>query len=452
MPVQTPVNFVLAGGAGMFSSECEKLLNDAGYDPAKFGTFDDVDAEIKKAKQKVAKYRDMSPETRASTEGAKPTQDEWRLAHGFPQQLGYKPQRCNQQNPSGPAEGSPGGGGSEANVDGRTGAGGQPAGASAPGALTDREADKPQLAAREADRAASDKALAPEASARPKPDETVGEADRAGGIAADSGSKSKDPTKTQIQGKTAAECLDNFRKADLEDNKRKFQKAKDPRERGMRDKDDAAFRELAQQNKEVIMVRDSNPKAVDFMPSEDGQKPQPSAALGAAGCTGFAPKPADIKCKTLKQGDNVGLASCKPENYPNQAAYDKDRAKMESKGYKVLDDQDGVVVNDQGEAMYSDYDLHGTYDQNGNSTWYDGRQKDLSPQVADDETRLVRHGPHDEWDDRLYPSTGGKNAGPQPPVTAYTPDGEAVALSNVSDMKAFYAQNCIAWPYSNDYK
>ena len=50
------------------------------------------------------------------------------------------------------------------------------------------------------------------------------------------------------------------------------------------------------------------------------------------------------------------------------------------------------------------------------------------------------------------PSTGGKNAGPQPPVTAYTPDGEAVALSNVSDMKAFYAQNCIAWPYSSDQK
>jgi hypothetical protein len=452
MPAQTPVNFVLAGGTAMFSAECEKLISKAFGEGAKFGSFDDVDAEVKKAKQKCAAWRKLSPEERTAHPELKPNQDEWALAHGFPQQLGYKPKRCTQNDPAGAAEGAPGGSGSEANVDGRTSAGGQPPGASAPGALADREAEHPQLAARDADRAASDKALAPEASARPKPDDSIGEADRAGGVAAAGGSKSKDPTKIVIDGKTAAECLDNLRKADLEDNKRKFQKAKDPRERGMRDKDDAAFKELAKENKEIIMVRDSNPKAVDFMPNADGQKPPPSSALAAAGCNGFAPKPADVKCKTLKQGDNVGLASCKPENYPSQEAYEKDRAKMEKKGFKVLDDHDGVVLNENGEAMYSDYDLHGTYDQNGNSTWYDGREKDLSPDVADDETRLVRHGPHDAWDDRLYPSTGGKNAGPQPPVTAYTPDGEAVALSNVSDMKAFYAQNCIAWPYSNDYK
>jgi hypothetical protein len=387
----------------------------------------------------------------------------------FPQQLGYKPKRCTQNDPAGAAEGAPGGSGSEANVDGRTSAGGQPPGASAPGALADREAEHPQLAARDADRAASDKALAPEASARPKPDDSIGEADRAGGNAAASGSKSKDPAKIVIDGKTAAECLDNLRKADLEDNKRTFKKAPEAVERGMRPEDDTSFKEMAVKNKEIIMVRDSNPAATHRMPG--GDMSEPHDGLAAGGCTGFSPKPEKVKGKTLKNNTgydpkNEGLAACRPQDYtkevevdgkktkvPDPEAYQADRDKLERNGYKVLDDQDGVVVSPDGEAHYSDYDLHGTYDQQGNSTWYKGRHESMGEQLAEDQPDLIQHGPHDEWNRRQYKSWGGKNAGPQPPVTAYTPDGaDPVSLETVSDMKAFYAQNCIAWPYSSDQK
>jgi hypothetical protein len=446
----------------MISASCVKLLAEANYDPNNFGSFEAVDQEIKRAKQKVAAYRDLSPEERLANQSAKPTKDEWKLAHGEPQLLGYKPKRCTQQNPAGVAEGAAVTPGSEAEADGGATAGGGAPGASAGGALADRETEKPKLAARQGDRASSDRALAPEASARPAPDEGIGTAARAGGISPPaSGPKEKGPAKAHVEGRTASECLESLRQADFDTGKRTFPKATAPAERGMRDKDDAKFRQLAK--KEIILVRESNPAALDRMPG--GRKSTPHDGLKGGGCTKFSPKPEKVKGKTLKPGkdgkkdykdENEGLAAIRQKDYRKDdqsvdvEKYQEDRAKLERKGYKVLDDQDGVVVGPTGEAFYSDYDLHGTYDTQGKNTWYDGREEHLAPQLDEDQPDLIQHGPHDRWPRRLYHSWGGKNAGPQPPVTAYTPDGEPVALTSVADMKAFYAQNCIEWPYSSD--
>jgi hypothetical protein len=60
-PVQTPVNFLLAGAAGMFSAECEAHLAAAGYEPEDFGGFNHVQARINAARDRVNNQGSTDP-------------------------------------------------------------------------------------------------------------------------------------------------------------------------------------------------------------------------------------------------------------------------------------------------------------------------------------------------------------------------------------------------------
>jgi len=55
-PAQTPVNFLKGGAADNFSAACKAALLKAGYDPAWFGSYNHVAKQIKAAKDQCASY------------------------------------------------------------------------------------------------------------------------------------------------------------------------------------------------------------------------------------------------------------------------------------------------------------------------------------------------------------------------------------------------------------
>src|SRR6202012_4925840 len=114
--------------------------------------------------------------------------------------------------------------------------------------------------------------------------------------------------------------------------------------------------------------------------------------------------------------------------------------------------RDDVLVKD-GKVFYSDTDLNGVYDATtGNSAWPDlsspGEQQQLIGQLnkgfVDD---MVQHGPHDEWDLRNNLAEAGPNYGPQigngKSLTGYLPDGSAVNLDSLDQMRDFYNTHLI---------
>jgi len=212
-----------------------------------------------------------------------------------------------------------------------------------------------------------------------------------------------------------------------------FKPAKPPKARGMRPRDDMVFKDVAAEGK-VILVRNSNEHAVEYI----GKK-------------GYKAKPMKMKAKTRKEGPNAGLAAADPndERLVDMLKSDKKTYKqfveeMDSRGYGVASKEDGFVIfnKETGEKYYSDYDLHGVYDINTGKSAYSSSFKDELNKKFGDE--VVQHGPHDEWPDRNKKEAG-VNRGPQPPVTAYLPDGTTVHLQTIDDMKKFYKELNINW-------
>jgi hypothetical protein len=441
-PPHTLVMFLLGGGTASFSADCVKLLTDAKYDPAAFGKLDQVEQATTRAKQRVADYKALKDKADPNAESARPSDAEFLMSECEPQKLTSDPSTCAAQQPAGPARSPSTGNGTEASDGHRGGANGGDAAAPIHDAAAAREEDKPQLARSDGQPPRSSAALAPEARAHAAVDESIGAQAQAGGNQAPASSRSKEKGTAEVQGKTAGECIDNFVKQSMEDLQHKFKEAKPAAERGMDPAHDEAFKDLAKKNNEIILVRDSNPKALDWMDKE------PRADLRQSGVQRFASKTEAVKAKSRKDDPNAGLAALDPAD-PHYAA---DKEKYEKAGFTVLPDQGHILVRkEDGAAFFSDYDLHGTYDKNtGQSTWPDGdqQQKKIDDYNKALNSKMVNHGPHDEWKDRNNPDVAGKNAGPKPPVTAYTPDGDPVALDSVADMKAFYLKNCMKWPYT----
>jgi hypothetical protein len=212
-----------------------------------------------------------------------------------------------------------------------------------------------------------------------------------------------------------------------------FKPAKPPKARGMRPRDDIVFKEVAAEGK-VILVRNSNEHAVEYI----GKK-------------GYKAKPMKMKAKTRTQGKNAGLAAADPNDKrlvdmlkSDKKTYKQFVEEMDSRGYGVASKEDGFVIfnKETGEKYYSDYDLHGVYDINTGKSAYSSSFKDELNKKFGDE--VVQHGPHDEWPDRNKKEAG-INRGPQPPVTAYLPDGTTVHLETIDDMKKFYKELNINW-------
>lgn len=207
--------------------------------------------------------------------------------------------------------------------------------------------------------------------------------------------------------------------------KTRFPQAPDPLKRGMPLEDHKQLGKLAVDEQKIIVVRDSNPWAMRWV-----------------GRPRHLPKPQDLKAKTIpydpKKGaeDNqfAGLASA-------QGLSAADRRALLAKRYTIRGKSE-LIVDPKGNRLYSDTDLHGVYDVNGNDAWSEAIQNQMNSSFLE---RMVQHGPHDNWPIRNDPAAAGPNAGPKPPVTAYLPDGTTQHMQSIEEMKQFYQAHGMNW-------
>lgn len=216
-----------------------------------------------------------------------------------------------------------------------------------------------------------------------------------------------------------------------------------PNQRGLTVGQDQIFATMAQDKKQIILVRDANPAAVNYY-----------------GKPGYGPKPETLKAKTAKGGAHIGLATADPSDQrlvdmlmadshvagtTLQEKYNSYMAKLEEKGYKVAGPGDDYVVTnaDYTKGFYSDCDLHGVYNADGSNAWLsDSQAGEMNQQFG---PPTIMHGPQDNWTQRLNPEMG-PNAGPQGKgVTAYMPDGSTVHINSNDELKAFYKKHNIDW-------
>ncbi len=209
-------------------------------------------------------------------------------------------------------------------------------------------------------------------------------------------------------------------------------------ERGLPQADDTFLQNFARSNKLVVIVRDANPWAV---------------RNHWIGKPGYAPKPMEVKAKTLKPGECadslLGLAAARDAA---ESAY------YVGLGFLVAGaDKCFVLSSKTGTRYYSDADLHGVYRSwlpgvGAVDQWLvdsTGLVRTLNRSLSDE---LIQHGPQDDWDKRNSASVVFNHQlipngayGPLPPATAYLPEGGTAHLETVSQLKEFYLSRGIDW-------
>lgn len=204
--------------------------------------------------------------------------------------------------------------------------------------------------------------------------------------------------------------------------------------RGLLLPDEQILKQLAATENKVIIVRDSNQWSMRWI----GRK-------------GYAPKPLDVKGKTLKPEDLAGLPAAERDRYLGLASAKgmslEERTDLLKKGYKIgSPGAQEVITGPNNERFYSDTDLHGVYNLDGTSGWSDALLQKLECHFFD---RGVQHGPHDAWPLRNDARRAGPNYGPQvgngKALTAYFPDGRSVHLTTLEAMKALYSAIRVDW-------
>ena len=248
-------------------------------------------------------------------------------------------------------------------------------------------------------------------------------------------------------------------------SKAAHQAAQDIAPNGISPKHQRKFSKMAQDNDQFIIVRDGNVDSMKFQ----GKK-------------GYTPKPVTCKAKTAKFGPDAGTVV--DPTHPRQAAFwdaaeraaadegpdalkkvRADRAKaadswesfktsqVDTPGSGYTVDPDGVVRL-HGDKVHGDYDLHGVFDGTSKDRVSFGSGAEGDPNVALASQRrqqmnetlnpgsnkeMVQHGGQDDW---LNP-----NKRPDPPSTAFTPDGQQVHLADEQAMEQFYKDNGLPWDY-----
>jgi hypothetical protein len=207
----------------------------------------------------------------------------------------------------------------------------------------------------------------------------------------------------------------------------KLPPAPTPLVRGMLLIDENYLKQLAASDQLIFIVRDSSRWSMRWI-----------------GRGGYGPKPLDVKGKTLKPEelakDDVnryaGLASARGLD---AAA----RAELRDAGYSIASKAEYEIIRGPAgrNGYYSDVDLHGVYEVGGRQGWTDALRRKLDCHFFD---RGVQHGPHDVWPDRNNLAKAGTNYGPQvggknkSTLTAYLPDGRALQITTLEEMRAFY--------------
>jgi hypothetical protein len=215
-----------------------------------------------------------------------------------------------------------------------------------------------------------------------------------------------------------------------------------PSQRGMPVAEDRTLQQSAQLSKFIILVRDANPAATQWI-----------------GKLGYQPKPMWIKDKTIKAGEcaNSGLAGLSA--FAPSATLSLSQASMQyaAAGILIGSAADCYVLYTPSPSgrtrYYSDTDLHGVYDTNGNDAWTPTLLTTLNQRFQTNALpQMIQHPPQDNWSDRNHKLLTIKNTtvqngnyGPQPPVSAYLPDGSTVHLPDLCWMKRFYLEHNIPW-------
>jgi hypothetical protein len=215
--------------------------------------------------------------------------------------------------------------------------------------------------------------------------------------------------------------------------------ASSPMSRGLLLEDEKYLKQLATSKCLVILVRDSSPPALRWI-----------------GQPGYKPKPEAIKGKTLKEQDLLPFSRDKMKQYVGLASAKymtpADRKKLMDGGYNIQEGPAQLILDQDGSKFYSDTDLHGVYDANGNSAWSDELGTQLKCNTLD---QGIQHPPHDIWADRNNPAIAGQNAGPQigcdkdnnncKTLTAILPDGRTLRISTLDQMKQLYKAIGVNW-------
>jgi RHS repeat-associated protein len=192
----------------------------------------------------------------------------------------------------------------------------------------------------------------------------------------------------------------------------------------------------SQTNGEIIIVRGSNP-----------------ASLPHHGKPGHVPKGVDCKLKTAKPPDpHAGLVKKPNPMSPDDAKHVKE---LEGKGWKF--DEDGVAHDPNGNKVYGDHDLQGAYhkDEFGGTTskvntndpnYQNGLNDDVCP-----ENPMFQHGANDNFKkpdpDNPGKTKMGRTPEPDENYVVTKPDGSVTEINGTDELKKFYDEEGIPWPY-----
>ncbi|HEY3738421.1 MAG TPA: hypothetical protein VGL53_01190, partial [Bryobacteraceae bacterium] len=204
-------------------------------------------------------------------------------------------------------------------------------------------------------------------------------------------------------------------------------------ERGLLFEDENYLKRLAASRCLTFIVRDSSEPALRWI-----------------GRPGYKAKPAAIKGKTLKAIDLIPYSPDQMKQYLGLASArgmtPEDRKKLMSAGYNIQPTSPELILDQDGSKFYSDTDLHGVYDANGNNAWSDALGKELKCGTVD---QGIQHPPHDDWADRNNKAAAGQNCGPQigngKTITAIFPDGTTRRATTLAEMKELYQAIGVSW-------
>jgi RHS repeat-associated protein len=185
------------------------------------------------------------------------------------------------------------------------------------------------------------------------------------------------------------------------------------------------LRQHAFDSQELMVVRDTKPNGLFYHEDPD-----------------CVPKPHDC---LLKTDPDTGLVM--QQDYEPGSPQAANEQELLANKWKY--DDNGVLLNPEGKAVYGDHDLQGVYkvDENGNyvkrvNTNDENWQNNLNEQTGP--PPMTQHGANDNWIDD---DGNRRNPGADEGFTVIEPDGTVTRLGSTAELEAFYAERGIPWPY-----
>ena len=209
------------------------------------------------------------------------------------------------------------------------------------------------------------------------------------------------------------------------------------KEAGMEKKHLENLQKRSQEKGEIIVVRATNPNSLPYH-----------------GKPGYVSKPVDCKFKTDK-GDGL-VKKPKDPMSPEDAEHFK---KLEEKGWTT--DKDGNMLDPNKNKVYGDHDMQGVYEPTTHKDPFSGEthqgthkvdtndpafQKGMNDDVCP-ENKMFNHGANDNYMDPKDPTKMGRTPGADESYIVTKPDGSVTQVNGTDELKNFYGENNIPWPY-----